>query len=444
MKRLLFTFFLCGWASVLGADAQEVPQAFRGATLYPISSEPIEDGVLVVRGGTIESIGAEGDVEIPSGAKVHDVSGMVILPGLVDTHSHVGNVSGGDYSASMHPGVRALDVIDVRSPSLMRARAGGITTVNIMPGSGLLMSGQTAYLKLRAGNTIEDLLFCSDPLREVCGGMKMANGTNPLGSSPHPGTRAKAAAIVRQQFYDAIAYREQNPEGERPGGRENVGGTDTRSGSGASDLGKEALLQVLDGERTVHFHTHSYNDVMTALRLQEEFGFKIVLHHVSEAWMIADEIAEAGVPASIIVLDAPGGKVEAADIRYVNGAELEEAGVPVAYHTDDSITDSRLFLRSAAFGVRGGMSRETALASLTLAGAKMLNLEHRVGSLDEGKDADFVILTGDPLSVYTQVSQTWVEGEKVFDRSHPDDRRYATGGYDVYDEPQRMHHAPGH
>jgi len=139
------------------------------------------------------------------------------------------------------------------------------------------------------------------------------------------------------------------------------------------------------------------------------------------------------VAASIIFIDSPGGKHEAVDLAYRTGAVLDEAGVDVAYHTDDLITDSRLFLRSPAFGVRAGMSRVAALESVTLAGARMLGLEDRVGSLEPGKDADFVILSGDPLSVYTRIEETWVEGERVFNRSDPDDRPYATGGFRVYD-----------
>jgi imidazolonepropionase-like amidohydrolase len=135
---------------------------------------------------------------------------------------------------------------------------------------------------------------------------------------------------------------------------------------------------------------------------------------------------------------------EADELRYRTGRVLNEAGVDVAYHTDDPITDSRLFLRSPAFGVRAGMSREAALESVTLAGARMMGMEDEVGSLDEGKDADFVVLSGDPLSVYTKVEQTWVEGSKVFDRSNPDDREFATGGYRVYDDAiQHVHEYGG-
>src|SRR5690606_6856511 len=202
----------------------------------------------------------------------------------------------------------------------------------------------------------------------------------------------------------------------------------------------EALVEVLDGKRVVHFHTHRHDDILTALRLQKEFGFRIVLQHVSEAWKVADEIAAAGAPASIILLDSPGGKLETIDIRSTNGAALEKAGVLVGFHTDDGITDSRLFLRSAGLAVREGMSRDAALYALTMAGARMLDLEDRIGSLDVGKDADFIVLSGDPLSVYTRVEQTWVEGEKVFDLNDPRDRAYAVGGFGVVRVISANHH----
>ena len=145
--------------------------------------------------------------------------------------------------------------------------------------------------------------------------------------------------------------------------------------------------------------------------------------------MGAEEIARAKVPCSIILVDSPGGKLEAINLVFKTGGILEKAGVLTAFHTDDWITDSRLFLRMAGLGVRGGMSREAGLKALTFAGARMLDLDKRIGSLKAGKDADFVILDGDPLSVYTKVLETWVEGRKVFDRSNPEDLLHAVGGY---------------
>ncbi|MCS7083197.1 MAG: amidohydrolase family protein [Bacteroidetes bacterium] len=402
-------------------QAQERPHVFRGATIYPVSGPPIENGVLVIQGGKILAVGPAGRVAIPGGAVEFDLRGKVIIPGMVDTHSHIGGGDGGDRSATLHPEVRILDAIDPQHDTFWKARAGGITTMNIMPGSGHLMSGQTVYVKPRPARTIQEMLFCQDPLREVCGGMKMANGTNSLGNPPAPGTRAKSAALVRQLFLKAVEYREKIRQAQ---------GDPAKMPS--RDLQMEALVEILEGKRIVHFHTHRHDDILTAIRLGQEFGFRPVLHHVSEAWKVADEIARARVPCSIIVLDSPGGKHEAVDIRWENGAALEKAGAEVAFHTDDAVTDSRLFLRSAAMGVRAGMSRQKALEALTLAGARMLGLEQRIGSLDPGKDADFVVLSGDPFSVYTHVEQTWIDGQKVFDRSNPEHRKYAVGGYGAY------------
>jgi imidazolonepropionase-like amidohydrolase len=428
MKTTLFLLFM---ASSL-VPAQDQPVAFRGATIYPIEGAPISNGVLVVEKGVIKAIGAAASVTIPSNAVVHDATGKVIMPGLVDTHSHIGRGDGGDASSALNPEIRILDAIDVRSTSFMKALSGGITTVNVMPGSGHLMSGQTAYLKLRSANTVNDMLFCKDPLNDICGGMKMANGTNSIREKPFPGTRAKSAAMVRQLFVKAQEYRAKIQAAK--------GNTEKMP---KRELDMEALVEVLDGKRVVHHHTHRHDDILTVLRLAKEFGFRVVIQHGSEAWKVAKEIAEAKVPCSIIVLDSPGGKLEAIDIRYETGAILEKAGIPVAYHTDDGITDSRLFIRSAAFGVRAGMSREKALEAVTIAGARMLDLDGRVGSLRIGKDADFLVLSGDPLSVYTHVEQTWVEGVKRFDRANPDDLRFAVGGYDVYGAPESLDDCEG-
>jgi imidazolonepropionase-like amidohydrolase len=248
----------------------------------------------------------------------------------------------------------------------------------------------------------------------------MANGTNPQGEPPFPGTRAKAASLVRQRFLEAQEYRDKLAKAK-----------DDPDEAPDRDLGLEALVEVLEGRRIVHHHTHRHDDIVTVLRIAEEFGYRVVLHHVSEAWKVADEIAAANAPCSIIMIDSPGGKLEAKDIRWENAPVLEQAGVDVAIHTDDYITDSRLFLRSAGLAVRAGMSRAKALEALTLAGARMLDLDDRVGSLEAGKDADFVVLSGDPLSVGTQVLETWVEGERVFDRSDEQDRLWAVGGWDA-------------
>ena len=411
------------WAlvAVVGATVQAAPPdrpiAFVGARILPISGPTLDPGTLVVAGGRIVAVGPAAATPVPQGAERIDVSGKLIMPGLVDTHSHVGGGWGGDASGPIQPDVRILDSINVRDAGFRKARAGGLTTLNIMPGSGHLLSGQTVYVKLRPATTIDDLLYRDDAGR-MLGGMKMANGTNSQRDPPFPGTRSKSAALVRQRFLKALDYRRKVTEA---------------AGDPAKlpdrDLEMEGLLDVLDGRKIVHHHAHRADDLLTVLRLRDEFGFRVVLHHASEAWKIADELARAKAACSVIVVDAPGGKIEAMDMSLATGAVLERAGVPCAIHTDDPVTDSRLFLRTAALAVRAGMSREKALEALTLAGARMLDLDGRIGSIEPGKDADLVILSGDPLALHTKVLETWVEGRKVFDRDDPDDRLYAVGGY---------------
>ncbi|MFM1746846.1 MAG: hypothetical protein RLZZ188_512 [Verrucomicrobiota bacterium] len=405
-------------ATGLNAAAQEKPVAFTGARILTISGDPVADGVLVVQGGRIVAVGPAASTPVPAGADVRDARGKVIMPGLVDSHSHIGGSSGADGAGPIQPDVRVLDAIDVRHPSIQKAQAGGITTVNVMPGSGHLISGQTLYLKLRDGRVIDDLLIRL-PDGTVAGGLKMANGTNSIRTpgGPFPGSRAKSAALVREQFIKAQEYKAR---------RERANGDAEKMP--ARDLALEMLVEVLEGRRIVQHHTHRHDDILTVLRLRQEFGFKVVLHHVSEAAKVAAEIAAAGVPSSVIILDSPGGKLEARDFALENCAALEKAGAAVGLHTDDSVTDSRLFLRSAALAVRAGMTRDGALRAVTLANARMLGLESRVGTLEPGKDADFIILSGDPLSVYTEVEQTWIDGAKVFDLSNPADRLYARGG----------------
>jgi len=411
MKRAALAATALGAVLASPALAQETPIAFTGATIHTMTGTSgtgtIENGTMVIHNGEIVAVGAT--VDIPDGADVRDASGLVIMPGIVDTHSHIGQVSGADSSGAIQPDVRALDSINVRDSSINRARSGGVTTANIMPGSGYLMSGQTFYMHLTQGNTIEDYAWRDDD-GDIMGGMKMANGTNPLRESPlFPSTRARSAAMVRQHFVAAQEYcgGEKSPR----------------------DIGMDAMCEVLDGSRLVHFHTHRADDIMTALRLRREFGFNMLIQHGMESDRVAREIAAEGVPISSILVDSPGGKLEAANANIETVARLEEAGVFISLHSDDNILDSRLMFRQAGIAVRGGMSRDGALRALTINGATQLGLSDHVGSLEAGKMADFLVLTGDPLSVYTDLNETWVMGELLYDSSDPEDLLMATGGY---------------
>jgi imidazolonepropionase-like amidohydrolase len=399
-------------------DSDEDTTAWTGAHVMTMEGQDYPSGTLVVRDGKILAVGSDQDVVPPPGAKVIDARGKIIMPGLICTHSHIGGIGGADASHPIQPDVRIHDSINVRDSGFKRAVAGGLTTLNIMSGSGHLLGGQTIYVKLRRAETIDDMMILADD-GWIMGGLKMANGTNPMReASGFPGTRGKSAALVRQfmirarEYGEKIRRAEGDPEKLPP-----------------RDIGLEAMLEVFDKRRIVHHHTHRHDDIMTVLRLAAENDFRVVLHHVSDGWKLAEQLAAAEVPCSIILIDAPGGKIEARDLSFETGAILERAGVLVAFHTDDYITDSRFFFRSAALAVRAGMSREGALKALTINGAKMLDLDERTGSLAVEKDADFIVLNRDPLSVYAKVLETWVEGVQVFDRSNPQDRLYAVGGY---------------
>ena len=422
-RQVMFVLLILPLAfGVANRGMSQETRVFAGARIIPIVGEEIRNGVLLVKAGKVVAVGARQDVDIPPDADWVDVSKKTIMPGLICTHSHVGGPAAADGSGPIQPGVRVYDSINVRDSGFKRAVAGGLTTLNIMPGSGHLSSGRTIYVKLRyAGggpSKIEDL-FITDAGGNPLGGLKMANGTNSMRrGTPFPQTRGRSAFLVREQF---IRAREYQTKIDLAAGDE--------SKLPPRDLHLETLVEAMRGQRIVHHHTHRHDDIMTVIRLSREFGFRVVLHHVSEGWKVADEIAAAGVPCSAILIDSPGGKLEARELKLETGKILEEAGVRVAFHTDDPITDSRYFFRMAALAVRAGMSRQAALESLTLAGAEMLDLDERVGSLAAGKDADFIVLDGDPFSVYTKVLETWVEGQRVFDRSDPQDHLYAVGGY---------------
>jgi imidazolonepropionase-like amidohydrolase len=438
-------------AKLDAAERENRVIAITGGTIITAAGPVISDGVLLIRAGKLIAVGARAEVAVPTDAYTIDASGKIIMPGLVDTHSHIGGVAGADSSGTIQPDVRVYDSINISDPGFRRAAAGGITTMNIMPGSGHLLSGQTVYVKNKripgapkdSPNHIarvEDLAF-TFPEGTPAGGMKMANGTNPMREPPFAGTRSKAAAMVRQSYIKAQEYRQKFADAMKPAAAPAAGAANALAVSVLDtdklpprDLAMEGLVDVLTGKRIVHHHTHRADDLMTVLRLAEEFKFTTVLHHVSEAWAVADEIAAAQkagrtLGCSVILVDSPGGKLEASGMKSETAAILNAAGVRVAFHTDDYITDSRMFLRMAALGVRAGLPRDAAFKALTIHGAEMMGLEGRVGSLVPGKDADFVILSGDPLSVYTKVERTFVDGRCIFDLADPADRTFAVGGY---------------
>ncbi len=437
-KSLLFAgLFVAGLAVLASgqfasAQSAHATVAVTNAKILPIDGPAIEHGTLVVRDGKIVAVGDTASTKIPDGATVIDASGKTVMPGIVDSHSHIGDdgnilvsdgQDGNEGTNPVQPALRVIDSINPADPNIRIALSGGITTANILPGSANVMGGQSAYIKLR-GATIEEMLVPGS-----IGGMKMANGTNPKGYGSRgqaPMTRMEEAALARGIYEKAQQYKIHWDAYNKA-----VAAGDKTAKAPDPDPGLDAVVQILEGKRIVHNHTHRADDVMTVLRLSDEFHYRVVVHHGTESCMVANELARRHVGVSYTMIDAPGGKPETINVNMSCPAQLEKAGVKVAFNTDDPITNSRLLLRSAALAIRGGMSEDAALKGLTIYPAEMLDLQNRVGSLTPGKDADFVILSGAPFSVYTHVLQTWIEGQKVFDRSDPADLHYATGGFAV-------------
>lgn len=422
---MLFFFFL---NNIFAQDKVEV---FTHAIIHTAEKPMIPNGILVIHHGKILAVGQAGEVQIPEGAVVHDMKGGVIIPGLVDTHSHIGifprpsvpaHGDGNEGSGPVQPGLRAIDAIWPEDPGIRMALAGGVTTANIMPGSGNVIGGQTLYVKLR-GKTVEEMRIAD---AKVLGGLKMANGENPKGYGKRglaPVTRMKVATLQREQFVKARdyqqkweAYRKAKEAGKAIPQPE-------------TDPAMDTLVEVLERKRTVHFHSHRADDLMTAVRISEEFGFELVLQHVTEGYRVASELAKRKIPVSLTLVDSPGGKPEVANLIEENAAVLNKAGVMVAINTDDYITESRFMLRTGSIAVRGGMPEADALKALTINPARMMHLEARLGSLAQGKDADFVILSGAPFSIYTHVLETFIDGNRVFNRADRRDWSYQAGGY---------------
>jgi len=427
---LLALCFAC--PAVARADA---PIAFLVGRLHPVSSAPIDQAVMIVQNGKIVAVGTQKEVTIPEGAERHELPNAVIIPGLVDTHSHIGiyprpsvpaHSDGNEMSGPVQSGIRALDAIFPDDPGIRMAVAGGVTTANIMPGSGNVIGGQTLYVKLR-GRTVEQMQIVG---AKVVGGLKMANGENPKGYGRNKGvapfTRMKVASLQREQFVKAREYQQKwqryrEVEGDKKGPMPD------------RDINLEPLVEVLERKRTVHFHCHRADDLLTAMRIAEEFDFEIVLQHATEGYRVVDELVAKKIPVSLTLVDSPGGKAEVMGLLEENAGILDQKGVLVALNTDDSVTESRFFLRTGSMAVRGGMSESSALKAITLNAAKMMHLDHQLGTLEKGKDADFVILSGAPFSVYTQVLETYIDGQRHFQRGERRDWSYQSGGYDLRD-----------
>ena len=435
-RQIFLVFLLCGLGLCTRPAAAGQATAYTGATVHTAAGKTFKPGTLLVQDGKISEVGPGEQVAVPEDARRVDVSGKVIIPGLVDSHSHLGvysrpgvsaNSDGNESTGPVQSAVRALDSINPFDPGIRMATAGGVTTANIMPGSANAIGGQTLYVKLR-GHTVEQMAILSPT---ATGGLKMANGENPkrvYGSRKQaPGTRMKLAALQRAEFFKARDYqRKWDAYRKKLAAGEEASPPDV-------DLSLEPLVEALQRKRTVHFHSHRSDDIMSVLRLADEFGLEVVLQHGTESYKVLEELAKRKVPVSLTLPDSPGGKAEVIEYLDSTGRRLREAGVKVLVNTDDPVTESRFLLRTAAITVRGGLDADTALQAVTLSSAQALHLDDRLGSIEKGKDADFVLLSGEPFSVYTRVLETYIDGRRVFNLADAKERLYQTGGFAVAD-----------
>jgi len=372
----------------------------------------LEDADLLLRGGKVAAVGR--GLAVPSGAFVVDGRGKHVTPGLVDCHSHTairGGVNEG--SDTITAEVRVADVIDPRDEDLYRELAGGLTTAHLLHGSANAIGGQDAVIKLHPYGRPQDLRVPG-----AWPGIKFALGENPKRSNfrdpeiapRYPGTRMGVMEAIRVAFAEARDQDRRWAEWRALSKAEQAKRVPPRR-----DLRLEALAEVLRGERRVHSHAYRQDEMLALLRLAETYGVKVAtFQHALEGYKIADEIARHGAGASIFT-DWWAYKAEAYDAIPYNGALLRARGVNVSFNSDSDELARRLNLEAAKAVKYGDLAETDALDFVTRNPARQLGIEDRVGSLAPGKDADFVVWSGHPLSVYSKAEQTWVDGVREFD-----------------------------
>ena len=398
MKTSVLAFIV-----LLLAPAASAQLAVRGDVIHPVDGAPIENGVVLIRDGKIEAVGPASDVAIPDGYEIRDA--VVVTPGLVDAYGTVGlsgilNQEGDqdhlDTSDPIQPELRAIDAYDPQEALVDWVREFGTTTVHVGPSPGAPVGGQTAIFKTHA-ETVAEGLVAEGPM------VAFAVGPDIRRNFDSPGTRSKLIAGLREALMEAQRYAENSAnddETKRP----------------ARDLRKEALARVLSGEAAALVEAHRAHDILTALRLADEFDLRMILSGGSEAYLVTDELKAAGVPVILhpTMMRAGG---EAKNASFETAATLRDAGIPVAIQSgyESYVPKTRVVLFEAAVAAANGLGREDALRAVTLAPAEILGIADRVGSLMVGKDADLVLYDGDPFEYTSHVCTVIIDGEIAAD-----------------------------
>ncbi len=388
--------------------------AIVNGKVYTVTNGVIEEGVVLIEGGKIKAVGK--DVKVPEGAEVIDAKGKVVTPGLIDSHSHLAvfgepsvwaNADGNETSDPITSQIRGIDSLNPQDPAIKDVVGGGVTTVYTGPGSANIIGGTGFAMKLR-GHTAEEMVI---PGTE---GMKMALGENPKRvygdmQKRAPKTRMGSAAVLRDALVKATnymhkwdAYEEKVAKGENPTPPDR-------------DLKWEALVPLLKGKMVARIHAHRADDIMTAIRIAEEFGFKYTIEHCTEGYLVADVLGAKKVTVSIGPLLMSRGKMEIIDTRISTPGVLHRAGCKVTINCDTS-GNTKWLATHAGLAVREGMCPEEAMKAITINAAEMLGIADKVGSLEAGKDADVVIWNGHPFNTLTVAEKVFIDGQLVHER----------------------------
>jgi imidazolonepropionase-like amidohydrolase len=403
-------------SAVAAAPAAAAVTVIRHATILTITKGTIADGTIVIRGSKIDWVGPDATAAVPSGAHVIDATGKYVMPGIIDTHSHTaveGSVN--EISLPNTGMVRIADVLTDEDINVYRELAGGTTTALVLHGSANPIGGQSQIVKWKWGRPVSEWIVTDAPRT-----IKFALGENPKSSNfrppagvalQYPATRMGVEEVIRDAFVSARDYMARWDE------------YNARKGRGENpipprkDILMEEMADVLRGKVDVHAHCYRDDEIMMLLNVSDEQGFKIrELQHVLEGYKVAREIAAHGVGGGTFI-DWWGFKAEAYDAIPYNVAMMERAGVLTSVNSDSDELARRLNQEAAKAMKYGGLSEEEALKLCTINGAKQLRLDHRIGSIEAGKDADLVIWTGHPLSTYSRVDTTFIEGDVYFDRA---------------------------
>jgi imidazolonepropionase-like amidohydrolase len=371
--------------------------ALTNARIITMEKENYEHGTVLIEEGKIFEVGE--NIPIPSEAEIWDAGGKLILPGFIDAHTHVGiaeeifRIEGEDtneVTEPLTPQLRALDAINPKDLAFKDALGGGVTTVMVTPGSANVIGGMASVLKVW-GRTFDEMVVKEEA------GLKVAFGENPKRvygeQKKMPYTRMATAAMLRQAFIDAQNYQKK-PDRER-------------------DLGKENLVKVLEGQIPLRAHAHRADDILTAVRIAKEFNVKLVIEHCTEGHLIVEELLKAQVSTVIGPSLTNRAKVEMAQRTFQTPGVLAEAGIPVAIMTDHPELPVQYLPLCASLAVKAGMKEEYALEALTMTPAKILGLEHRLGSIKKGKDADLVVWNGHPFDIRSNPQWIFINGNKI-------------------------------